>query len=461
LLKNFHVHAIVSFGSKTFGATGTNTVTLFLERYNEPPRVAELVKDSVDAIMTGEVITDFTDKQLLADYLSKQNVSEDDYIRFVRKEMDGEDVHTHEYFKVYADAFSDMPITLPKKCSAAVEEERIRREKFYGFALAVEHDKLYYFALVREQQTLVITAPTDNKEQKTFLGYDWSNRKGAEGIVEISKGGKLYDPDSRFSRGTLACAVRDSFAGAQTPLSDDLMKYAKTYWLKDMIDWSRSEFDKGVKITSDQNMELHSKYEIVRLGGSEGICNIVIGGTPSRKNYEYFQGDNLWVSIKEMNGQVIKDTNEKITEDAIKNSNVKLIPSGTTLLSFKLSIGKTAIAGKDLYTNEAIAGLIPKNKDKVIDKFLFYLFNGQMINLNVAGNKAFGKSLNSNYLNNEVKVPLPPIDIQQQIVKECEAIDEEYNTSRMTIETYRKKIQDIFEKLEVVNKSKTGGGKTT
>ena len=84
-----------------------------------------------------------------------------------------------------------------------------------------------------------------------------------------------------------------------------------------------------------------------------------------------------------------------------------------------------------------------------------------MINLNVAGNKAFGKSLNSNYLNNEVKVPLPPIDIQQQIVKECEAIDEEYNTSRMTIETYRKKIQDIFEKLEVVNKSKTGGGKTT
>jgi type I restriction enzyme M protein len=461
LLKNFHVHAIVSFGSKTFGATGTNTVTLFLERYNEPPRVAELVKDSVDAIMTGEVITDFTDKQLLADYLSKQKVSEDDYIRFVRKEMDGEDVHTHEYFKVYADAFSDMPITLPKKCSAAVEEERIRREKFYDFALAVEREKLYYFALVREQQTLVITAPTGNKEQKTFLGYDWSNRKRAEGIVEISKGGKLYDPDSRFSRGTLACAVRDSFAGAQTPLSDDLMKYAKTYWLKDMIDWSRSEFDKGVKITSDQNMELHSKYEIVRLGGSEGICNIVIGGTPSRKNYEYFQGDNLWVSIKEMNGQVIKDTNEKITEDAIKNSNVKLIPSGTTLLSFKLSIGKTAIAGKDLYTNEAIAGLIPKNKDKVIDKFLFYLFNGQMINLNVAGNKAFGKSLNSNYLNNEVKVPLPPIDIQKQIVKECEAIDEEYNTSRMTIETYRKKIQDIFEKLEVVNKSKTRGGKTT
>ena len=56
-----------------------------------------------------------------------------------------------------------------------------------------------------------------------------------------------------------------------------------------------------------------------------------------------------------MNGQVIYDTKEKITDDAVKHSNVKLIPAGTTLLSFKLSIGKTAIAGKDLYTNEAIA----------------------------------------------------------------------------------------------------------
>lgn len=458
ILQNFYLRAIVSFGSKTFGATGTNTVTLFLERYNEPPRIAELTKDSVNAIMSGEDLTDFTDKQLLDDYLSKQRVSIDDYRRFILEEMDGEEVNTHAYFKIYADAFSDVTINMPKNCSAE-EEERIRREKFYEFALSIEREKLYYFALVREQQTLVITAPNDNKEQKTFLGYDWSNRKGAEGIVINTPGGKLYDPNSRFSRGTLACAVRNSFIGAQTQLSEDLMKYAKTYWLKDMIDWSRNEFDKGVKITSEQNIVLHSKYEIVKLGGSEGICNIIIGGTPSRKNYEYFQGDKLWVSIKEMNGQVIKDTNEKITEDAIKNSNVKLIPSGTTLLSFKLSIGKTAIAGKDLYTNEAIAGLIPKNKDKVIDKFLFYLFNGQMINLNAAGNKAFGKSLNSNFLNNEVKVPLPPIEIQQQIVKECEAIDEEYNTSRMAIETYRKKIQDIFEELEVVNKSEIGGVK--
>lgn len=126
------------------------------------------------------------------------------------------------------------------------------------------------------------------------------------------------------------------------------------------------------------------------------------------------------------------------------------------MLSFKLSIGKTAIAGIDLYTNEAIAGLIPKDKNEVLDKYLFYIFNGRMVDF-TTGNKAFGKSLNSAYLNNEVKIPVPPIEIQKKIISECEAIDAEYNTSRMAIETYRQKISDIFNKLEVITKDKMGG----
>ena len=48
------------------------------------------------------------------------------------------------------------------------------------------------------------------------------------------------------------------------------------------------------------------------------------------------------------------------------------------------------------------------------------------------------------------KIPLPPLVIQRQIVSECEKIDEEYNTSRMSIEEYKKKIAQIFEDLEVI-----------
>ena len=284
LLKNFCIRAIVSFGSKTFGATGTNTVTLFLERYKEPPCIAKLTEDCVDAIMSGEDISNFTDKQILADYLQMQNISEDVYLRFIHRDLNWEQLSSEQYLKVYVNSFNDMTITLPKKCPEE-KAKRIRMEKFYDFALEVEKDKLYYFALVREQRTLVITAPSDNKEQKLFLGYDWSNRKGAEGIVINTPGGKLYNKEDRFARGTLACAVRNSFAGADTILSDDLMKYAKHHYLKNMFDFSRNVFDKSIRIAFQRSVGIKSKFELKKLGGSDGICNILIGGTPSRKHY--------------------------------------------------------------------------------------------------------------------------------------------------------------------------------
>ena len=214
-----------------------------------------------------------------------------------------------------------------------------------------------------------------------------------------------------------------------------------------MIDYSRVNFNKSIRLSFEKSYVLKSKYPLATLGT---VCDIIIGGTPSRKNPEFFTGSNLWVSIAEMQGQVITDTKEKITDEAVESSNVKLIPAGTILLSFKLSIGKIAIAGVDLYTNEAIAALVPLDQNELLDMYLYYLFKGKLIDIESVGNKAFGKSLNSTYLKEEVKIPIPPTTIQQQIIDECAKIDEEYNTTRMSIEDYRKKIEDLFNDLEVI-----------
>lgn len=53
-----------------------------------------------------------------------------------------------------------------------------------------------------------------------------------------------------------------------------------------------------------------------------------------------------------------------------------------------------------------------------------------------------------------VQIPLPPKKVQDILVNKCKKIDEEYNSSRMSIETYRKKIFDIFSSLDIINKSK-------
>jgi|SanBayMetagenome_1026888.scaffolds.fasta_scaffold13766_3 type I restriction enzyme S subunit len=111
-------------------------------------------------------------------------------------------------------------------------------------------------------------------------------------------------------------------------------------------------------------------WDIGQLGET---CSITIGGTPSRSNPIYWDvdksTDNLWVSIRDMNQRVITDTAEYLNKEGVKNSNVKLLAKGTIILSFKLTIGRVAIAGKNLYTNEAIAGLV---NSQISPNFLYY-----------------------------------------------------------------------------------------
>ena len=80
------------------------------------------------------------------------------------------------------------------------------------------------------------------------------------------------------------------------------------------------------------------------------ICEFNIGGTPLRAVKEYYEGgSNIWVSIRDLKSGYIYDSKEKITDLGVKKSNVKLFLKDTVLFSFKLSIGKTAIAGTPLY----------------------------------------------------------------------------------------------------------------
>ena len=115
----------------------------------------------------------------------------------------------------WVEAFRADSVKFPKICTEE-EKEQILRSKFYDWAIAVEKEKLYYFYLVFQQRTLAIEAPSDNNRQKDFLGYEWSNRKGQEGIKIRTPGGALYNSSDRFARGTLACAIRDSFSNAIT-----------------------------------------------------------------------------------------------------------------------------------------------------------------------------------------------------------------------------------------------------
>ena len=88
------------------------------------------------------------------------------------------------------------------------------------------------------------------------------------------------------------------------------------------------------------------------------LCEILIGRTPSRSVSKYWGKGHKWVSISDMKEEFVSSTKEEITDEAIAALRCRKIPKGTLLLSFKLSVGKLAFAGTDLYTNEAIAALV-------------------------------------------------------------------------------------------------------
>lgn len=173
------------------------------------------------------------------------------------------------------------------------------------------------------------------------------------------------------------------------------------------------------------------------------LCDIKIGGTPLRSNNEYYKdGTNLWVSVSELNNNYIYDTKEKINDIGIKNSNVKLLQTNTILFSFKLSIGKVAIAGVPLYTNEAIAGLYSNNEQYLLNKYLYYYLLIQ--DFKDLGSGILGNgSLNKDSLS-MIQIPIPCIEKQNYIVQKLDDITQDIQRLEDVISSTKRRIQDYF-----------------
>lgn len=277
LLQNFYIRGIAAFGSKTFGATGTNTVVMFLEKFNEPPKQIDLSADSVDAVFSGAELAEWKDKDIFEAYLAQIDVGENEYRAFLNKSLSVADLEGSKYFKMYVTAFADsadaknLLKTKAYQQKSADEQAAVYLEKLYSYAYSIEREKLFYFSLVYQQTTVIITAPADNKAQKEFLGYDWSNRKGNEGIQIITSGGKMYDDADRVAQGTLAHSIKKSFDGMAPSFNEEQATYASVVNTKNMLDYSRVNFNKALRTSVKKAFHISSKYPLVKLAS---VCDL-------------------------------------------------------------------------------------------------------------------------------------------------------------------------------------------
>lgn len=113
---------------------------------------------------------------------------------------------------------------------------------------------------------------------------------------------------------------------------------------------------------------LPHNWSWVKLGD---VCSTTSGGTPSRRNSKFYNGDIPWVKSGELDKGLILDTEEKISEEALKNSSAKIFPKGTLLIAlYGATIGKLAFLGIDAATNQAVC-CIYKNEN-IDSNFLFH-----------------------------------------------------------------------------------------
>ena len=196
---------------------------------------------------------------------------------------------------------------------------------------------------------------------------------------------------------------------------------------------------KEFNYSKELGCEIPKEWGVVKL---KDIFNVETGTTPSTKKKEYWEkGDVNWFTptdLSKLNGKIhIKDSDRKITEKALKENNLTLMPKGSIILSTRAPVGYAAVLIKEGTFNQGCKGLIPKefaNVDTIY--YCYYLLNIKHVLQNLSGGSTF-KELSKNRLEN-LLVSLPPLPEQQKIAEILSTVDKKLELERKRREKLEK-----------------------
>ncbi len=445
ILQHFMIRAIVSLGSGTFSETGTNTVTLFLQKYDEMPKMTSLCEDCVSSIFAScgneEQFHNWKDRKIYQAFLRVIGLEACDYERFLKEEYSydelcGKDAHL-SYFRQYSEiifASSAIKNMEKKKAFVELDEEGQKKEKlkhFYREVKALEREKLVTFALLFGHKTLLVRSPESTEGQKEFLGYGWSKRKGDEGIKITKVGGLLYDEKNREAAGTIAALVREAFEGKEGEgsdggVSDRLQEYAHFVESTSLIDFSLCSlsFAKSIRTVIKERQEIKSRWDMVRLGD---VAEIKKGQSITKKE------------TQEGNIKVVAGGKDFAYYHNKANTEANVITISASGAAGFVNFWSEPIFASDCTTIRA--------KSLIHTKYIYYFLKNIQDEIYKLQRGALQPHVYPTDIAN-IDIPNAPAQIQSQLVEECEAVDAEYEMSRMKIEEYRAKIDKVFEALD-------------
>jgi type I restriction enzyme, S subunit len=184
------------------------------------------------------------------------------------------------------------------------------------------------------------------------------------------------------------------------------------------------------------------------------VCTIASGGTPARSKPQYFGGSVPWVKITDLLQGVILGTGETLSEEGLDNCSAKVLPAGTVLVSIFATIGRTATLAISAATNQAIAGVTPRDQGSLSPAYLRYYLDSKRPDLERKAQGVAQPNINQGVLKS-LEIPIPTIGEQRHIV---DLLSRAENIVRMRREA-EAKAKEIIPALFVDGFSERGGQK--
>ena len=201
---------------------------------------------------------------------------------------------------------------------------------------------------------------------------------------------------------------------------------------------------------SQEKIIVPKGWKEVKLSDKEYFLDIIGGGTPSRSNSEYFGGGIPWVRLADMKQKYISNTNETLTKKGLEKGST-LIPKNTIILSTRASIGKVAIAETELCTNQGFKSIVCDN-EKVLPEFFYYFLVSIKSQLQRLGGATTFAEVNRTKLSN-ISVPIPPLPIQKQIIKNIKSAEEKFQSQKQQFQNIRDSYESTIKYIEHMQSS--------
>lgn len=538
LLEHFKLLAIVELNKRTFSSTGTQTMIIFAKKVQKLDDISTFLKEQNynDKSLENE----FLQTNFLQKYCEFMSYGYDDFKAFLRDNILSDELrHTEAFNNYFDDLNSSKPKVFKKDVMKLNENEKeslfekssfyrnnlsnkeqkqiysdflksqeyqeleqaFCNEKFFSKIKECENEKMRYFSYIQNNELVLIKSPQDkntqNKSNKAnvikFLGYDWSKRKGDEGIKyqttkiedENLKEKKddsdeekkekeslrninsikfidtpLYNPNDKSDNTKLNYAIKAFIEDKEdfteiikrlNPEEKDAHSIALVH-LKDMINFKNAKFNKvidlnpalradGAEQVIQNPFENCEKYDLVRLE------DLILENPKSKIKVQEAKKNKNGAYPFYTSGLNIYRYDEALTS----GENIYLSTGGNAIVQF--------YNGESAYSTDTYV-IKSNNSEKALTKFIFYLLEIQTRYINEFLFKGITiKHLQKSEFKN-LKIPLPPLEIQKQIVAECEKVEEQYNTIRMSVEEYQKLIKAILIKCGICEDENllNGGG---